>query len=428
MRFAVITLGCKVNFYESESYIESLQAEGFTLVDQKEHADIYIVNSCAVTNAAAQKSRQQINRAHRLNPDALMVVVGCYVQVESDTLMESDHIDLLVGSNKKSELVDLIKLALEGKKIIAVDKQKRDFTYEDLAVTSFNSHQRAFLKVQDGCDQFCSFCIIPFARGKERSLALDSVLKHANFFVNRGHKEIVLSGIHTGRYGHDLETNLYTLLDTLLKKEQKLARLRVSSIEILEIEDDIIDLAKNNHRLANHWHIPLQSGSDKTLKAMNRRYLTKEYKQRITEIREKLDNVSISADVIVGFPGESERDFEETYQFIKGLGLSFLHVFPYSPKSKTRAAHMSDQVPNEIKKSRVRRLLELSESLKANFMEKFIGQSVSVLVESYTDKQAKGYSSEYFEVVFDSETNVINEMVDVKIVAVKEGFAYGKRV
>lgn len=428
MKFSVITLGCKVNAYESESYIESMIEAGFEYVNPKEKADIYIVNSCAVTNAAALKTRQQISRSHRINEKAMIVVVGCYAQVESELLMENEMISLLVGSNKKGQLVPLIKQVLAGEDVSGVDANERNFDYEDLGVTSFSNNQRAFLKVQDGCDQFCSFCIIPFARGKERSLPLDKVLDHAHYFVNEGHKEIVLSGIHTGRYGEGIDTDLYTLMKTLLNEEERLERLRVSSIEILEINEDIVKLAKDNKRLANHWHIPLQAGCDKTLKSMNRRYTTEEYAERIQYLKNELNNVAISADVIVGFPGESERDFEETMKFIESLELAFLHVFPYSPKNNTRASFMKDQVPGDVKKARVRKLLQLSETLKENYMNKFVGKVVEVLVESENDHTYKGYSSEYFEVRFESDEDLRNKIINVYIDGVKGDYAYGTKI
>lgn len=428
MKFSVITLGCKVNAYESESYVESMIQAGFEHVNPKEKADIYIVNSCAVTNAAALKTRQQISRSHRINEKAMIVVIGCYAQVESELLMENEMISLLIGSNKKGQLVPLIKQVLAGEDVSGVDVKERNFDYEDLGVTSFSNNQRAFLKVQDGCDQFCSYCIIPFARGKERSLDLNKVLSHANFFINEGHKEIVLSGIHTGRYGSDINSDLYTLMKTLLNKEQELQRLRVSSIEILEINDDIIALAKQNKRIANHWHIPLQSGCDKTLESMNRRYTTAQYTERVNIIRENLKNVAISADVIVGFPGESERDFEETYEYIKGLDLAFLHVFPYSPKNNTRASYMKEQVPGDVKKSRVRKLLQLSAEMKEKYMKRFIGDTVDVLVESETKGLFRGYSSEYFEVRFESDESLINKIINVKINRIEGDIAYGTQV
>ena len=426
MKFSVITLGCKVNAFESERYVQNLKAAGYVYVDNKDVADIYIINSCAVTNAAANKTRQRINQAYRLNPEALIVLIGCYAQIETEKLLENDKIDLLVGSNKKSELVDLIKQVLAGKSIVAVDKDQRNFDYEDLGISAFSSQHRAFLKVQDGCDQFCSYCIIPFARGRERSQQLDVVIDNAKFLVAKGHQEIVLSGIHTGRYGNDINTNLYTLMDKILEEVTNLKRLRVSSIEVLEISDEIIKLAKNNTTLANHWHIPLQAGNDKILKAMNRRYTSGQYKEMIEHIKEELPNVSISADVIVGFPGESEKDFNDTYKFIEDLKLSFLHVFPYSPKTNTVAANLPSHVDGNIKKERVRKLLHLSDKLKNNYLNSFKTQKVLVFVEGIEDGYYKGYTSEYFEVRFKSDRDEMNNFVSVIINEVKGDIAYGK--
>lgn len=426
MKFSVITLGCKVNAFESERYVQNLKDAGYVYVDNKDVADIYIINSCAVTNAAANKTRQRINQAYRLNPEALIVLIGCYAQIETEKLLENDKIDLLVGSNKKSELVDLIKQVLAGKSIVAVDKDQRNFDYVDLGISAFSSQHRAFLKVQDGCDQFCSYCIIPFARGRERSQQLDVVIDNAKFLVAKGHQEIVLSGIHTGRYGNDINTNLYTLMDKILEEVTNLKRLRVSSIEVLEISDEIIKLAKNNTTLANHWHIPLQAGNDKILKAMNRRYTSGQYKEMIEYIKDELPNVSISADVIVGFPGESEKDFNDTYKFIEDLKLSFLHVFPYSPKTNTVAANLPSHVDGNIKKERVRKLLHLSDKLKNNYLNSFKTQKVLVFVEGIEDGYYKGYTSEYFEVRFKSDRDEMNNFVSVIINEVKGDIAYGK--
>lgn len=428
MKFSVITLGCKVNSFESISYIESFKNAGYTYVDEKEVADIYIINSCAVTNAAATKTRQRLNRAYRLNNQALIVLVGCYAQVETDKLLENHKIDLLVGSNQKGLIVSLVEQVLKGKDVVAVDKDERNFDYENLEIGSFAGQHRAFLKVQDGCDQFCSYCIIPYARGRERSQDLDKVIDNARFLCSKGHKEIVLSGIHTGRYGSNIDSSLYELMKSLLEKVDKLERLRVSSIEILEINDDIINLAKNNPKIANHWHIPLQSGCDKTLKSMNRRYSTSEYKDAIEKIRNQLPNVAISADVIVGFPDESEEDFNQTYNFIKSLNLAFLHVFPYSPKSGTAAEVMKNQLDGNIKRDRVNKLLDLSKKMKTTYMESFINKPVSILVEGKSGGYSKGYASEYFEVRFKSKANYDNEFIEVLVESVEGEVAYGKKI
>lgn len=428
MKFSVITLGCKVNSFESISYIESFKKAGYTYVDEKEVADIYIINSCAVTNAAATKTRQRLNRAYRLNNEALIVLVGCYAQVETDKLLENHKIDLLVGSNQKGSIVSLVEQVLKGKEVVAVDKDQRNFDYENLEIGSFVGQHRAFLKVQDGCDQFCSYCIIPYARGRERSQDLAKVVDNAKFLCEKDHKEIVLSGIHTGRYGSNIDSSLYELMKTLVDKVDKLERLRVSSIEILEIDDDIINLAKNNPKIANHWHIPLQSGCDKTLKSMNRRYTTQEYKDAIEKIREKLPDVAISADVIVGFPNESEEDFEKTYNFIEDLNLAFLHVFPYSPKTGTAAEVLKGQVDGSVKRERVNKLLDLSSRIKTNYIKSFINKPVSILVEGESDGFCKGYASEYFEVRFKSEENYDNEFVKVLVESVEGEVAYGKKI
>ncbi len=413
--FAIATLGCKVNTYESCGYQNALIEKGFQEVDFKEVADVYIINTCAVTNIAASKSRQKIHQAKNKNPNALIVVVGCYAQIAYDYLKANEPIDILIGSEGKNNLVNYIEKALKGEK---VDVKRHDVrltsVFEALPLQHFDHQTRAFLKIQDGCNQFCSYCIIPYARGKERSLAKDEVLKLARQLCNSGHKEIVLTGIHTGRYGAGTDCNLTQLLELLCNEVEGLQRIRLSSIEMNEISDEFLDLMKHNDKIARHLHIPLQAGCDTTLKNMNRPYDMKYYMDKIEHIRQIIPDISISSDVIVGFPNESEEDFVTSMNNIEKMKLSFLHVFPFSAKEGTKAASMKPQFANQVKKERVARLSECSERLYDEFKVNMINKKVKVLFEKRKGDMLVGHSSEYLEVyacLGDEYLNTIQEVI-----------------
>ncbi|MEG2384117.1 MAG: tRNA (N(6)-L-threonylcarbamoyladenosine(37)-C(2))-methylthiotransferase MtaB [Erysipelotrichaceae bacterium] len=426
--FAIHTLGCKVNSYESIGYEQGLLDLGYECVEPNAKADVYIINTCAVTNTASAKSRQKIHQAKLNNPDAIIVVVGCYVQMESKTLIEKEGIDIAIGSDQKHQLPSLIKKALQNhQKYNVVNKIENVKVFEALPISHFYDHTRAFLKVQDGCNQFCSYCIIPYARGRERSLPMADAIKIASDLCASGHQEIVLAGIHTGRYGHDINCNLTMLLKAMLPIKG-LKRIRISSIEMNEISDELIDLMKDNPKIARHLHIPIQSACDKTLKRMNRPYLMNEFKTRIDEIRNQLgDNISISSDVIVGFPGESEEDFNETIINIKQLNFSFLHVFPYSKRDHSAAAQMSGHLENKVKKQRANVLIKLSKELYTLYKRQFIGENLEVLFEKASNGYLIGHSSEYVEVKIKDE-EYLHKMSLVHITDLKEDYLIGELV
>ena len=312
MNFNVINLGCKVNAYEAESTARSLEQHGYTRVDN-DGADITIIYTCAVTNMAAQKSRKMIHRAKRNNPESTIVVAGCYSQIDPDALKEAD---ILIGTKHKSKLLDyLLEYEKNHERIIDIEKVDV-LPFENMFVDQFDNQTRAYLKIQDGCNQFCTYCVIPFARGRERSMAVNDVLESVKMLQEK-HSEIVLSGIHTGRYGRDIGMTLSSLLDELLAISPEDFRFRISSIEMTEIDDHLIDLMKKDHRIARHFHIPLQSGCDTVLKRMNRPYTTKEFLERIEYIRKEIPGISISTDLIVGFPGETDEEFKKTCDFLK---------------------------------------------------------------------------------------------------------------
>lgn len=421
--FAIMTLGCKVNAYESAAYEKALCDKGYTAVGAKEQADIYIINTCAVTNTAAAKSRQRIHQAKALNPDAVVAVCGCYAQTHSEQL-KKEGVDVLVGSSHKNELADAIEAALQGRsQKVALENVRAYSVFESMQIARFEHQCRAFLKIQDGCNQFCSYCIIPYARGMERSLALNEAVAQAKRLALH-HREIVLSGIHTGRYGRDLGITLLDLLKELVKIEG-LERIRISSIEMNELSDELLQFIAQEEKIGRNLHIPIQSAQDDVLKAMNRQYDMAYFRERMEYIRSLIPDISISSDVIVGFPGESEEQFEETLRNIEALRFSFLHVFPFSKRDNTPAAKMKLQWDNKTKKARVRALSTLSNQLYADYKQQFIGRTLKVLVETAQDGYVQGHASEYFEVKMKGSPADINQMVDVRIESYEAGCLYG---
>ncbi len=409
--FAISTLGCKVNAYESQGYAQGLRDLGFQEVFFKEAADIYIINTCAVTNTAAAKSRQKLHQAQKLNDKALIAVVGCYAQSEFQALSKDPRIHVLIGSNQKEELPKLILSAWENKSHIhKLSDMRSASVFEAIPVRSFTHQTRAYLKIQDGCNQFCSYCIIPFARGKERSLHPDQVIAQARALVANGHLEIVLTGIHTGRYGREYSTTLTELLKRMCDEVKGLQRIRISSIEINEITDEFIQLMKQETKIARHLHIPIQSGNNDILKLMNRPYTISDYEKRINEIRKQITGISISTDVITGFPDESEAQFEDGCDCLKRLQFSFLHVFPFSKRDGTKAALMKNQLNNQIKKQRSTRLNALSEELYQRYQEGFVKQQVAVLWEEEANGMISGHTSEYLKVYAPYEASSLHQL------------------
>ena len=422
MNFNVINLGCKVNAYEAESTARSLEQHGYRRVDN-DGADITIIYTCAVTNMAAQKSRKMIHRAKRNNPESTIVVAGCYSQIDPDALKEAD---ILIGTKHKSMLLDYL-LEYEKNHERIVDIEKVDvLPFENMFVDQFDNQTRAYLKIQDGCNQFCTYCVIPFARGRERSMSVNDVLESVKMLQEK-HSEIVLSGIHTGRYGRDIGMTLSSLLDELLAVSPENFRFRISSIEMTEIDDHLIELMKKDHRIARHFHIPLQSGCDTVLKRMNRPYTTKEFLERIEYIRKEIPGISISTDLIVGFPGETDEEFKKTCDFLKECQFSFLHIFPYSLRSGTKAASMENQIDPKIKKNRAAICAEINEELYDKYKESYLDKEVTVLFEKNEDGYTFGHSSEYLPVLVKGEYPR-STFVKVKISELKNHQLYGVKL
>ncbi|NLB11547.1 tRNA (N(6)-L-threonylcarbamoyladenosine(37)-C(2))-methylthiotransferase MtaB [bacterium] len=427
--YRIITLGCKVNTSESMAMAEQLEEIGYRQATTEE-PDLILINTCTVTGVSDAKSRQMINREHRKHPKAILVVAGCYSQLASEVVSKLRGVKIVIGTQYRKDIASLVQeYEQKGEVLIRIDDSLKITSYEPLKVTSYNDNTRAFLKIQDGCNNFCSFCIIPYARGPMRSRPKEDIIEEAQRLVVNGFKELVLTGIHTAAYGSDLKDYNFTdLLKELLQVLPKDMRIRISSIEESEISDEFIDLLTIDKRIVPHLHIPLQSGSNSVLKRMNRRYNCEEFAQKIKRIREKLPLISISTDVIVGFPMESEAEFNETYNFIKKLNFSFLHVFPYSKRLGTKAAQMEGQIEPDIKKKRVQILRSLSIELAKNYALNFVGQSLDVLFESLDSSKQKmlGYSPNYLRVAVKANQKYLNEIKEVIIVESGYPHCYGQ--
>lgn len=425
MTFSIYTLGCKVNAYESEFITHLFTSRGYKLVDYNNSADIYIINTCTVTNSADNKSKKIIRHTRKNNPNAIIIVCGCYTQYKNGEIQNIDDVDIIIGNKDKSKIIDYVEKFLKDKKKITNIYDLRKQEFEDMEIKEFNSKTRAFVKVQDGCNNFCSYCIIPYVRGNVRSKKLEVIIEEITNLVNNGHKEIVLTGIHTGHYGSDINSNLTELLQSI-SKIKGLERIRISSIEITELDDKFLNELENNKLIVDHMHIPLQSGCDKTLKEMNRKYDTKYFEEKINKIRSIRPNISITTDVIVGFPNETSEDFNNTVNFIKKIKFSKLHVFPYSKRDGTKASLMDNQVDEKIKKERAHILLELTKKLEYDYYNKFEGRTLKVLFETNKNEKYQGHTENYLEVEVDSDIDIRNKIFDVKIERIENNKCTGK--
>ena len=395
MKVGIYTLGCKVNTYESEYVMSLFKNRGYTISSYDDICDIYVINTCTVTNQSDSKSRKIINQAIRKNPNSCIVAMGCFIEANKDNLL--DGVDIYIGNKDKSKVVDLVEEYFLTKDKIVDLYSDLGNKFEDMEIKSFEGRTRAFVKIQDGCENFCSYCIIPYVRGKCRSKEPSKVIEEITALVENGYKEIVLTGIHTGNYGRDLGCDFASILKQIVNING-LYRVRISSIEITELTEEVLELMKNNLVIADHLHVPLQAGSDTILKLMNRKYDTNYYKEKINEIRKIRPSISISTDVIVGFPGENEELFQETYDFCREIGFTKIHVFPYSIRKGTPASKFKNQVDGNIKKERARILIELSTELEQEYMNKFINTEVDVLVEQEKDSYSYGHTSNYLHI------------------------------
>ena len=414
-RAAIVTLGCKVNQYETDAMYGMLKEAGVTMVDPKEAADIYIVNTCSVTNMAERKSRQMLHRAKKKNPDVVVVAVGCYAQVGKEELSKDTNIDLIIGNNKKKDLIHILEEHMGEKESAAESIEVIDIAhdqeYESLHVEQLKEHTRAYIKVQDGCNQFCSYCIIPYARGRIRSRKPESVIKEITDVAKEGIKEVVITGIHIASYGKDFDIEPeYRLIDLLeeIQKVDGIQRIRLGSLEPTLITEEFVTRLKKLSKICDHFHLSLQSGCDETLKRMNRKYTTDQFKHVVELLKNAYPEVHLTTDVIVGFPGETEEEFNKTYEFLKEIKFYKMHVFKYSPRSGTVAAKMTNQIDGNVKEERSNKLIELSDKNEKEYNQQYIGKEVEVLLEEREGEYLKGHTTNYMIVKMKTNENLEN--------------------
>lgn len=402
MKFNIVTFGCKVNQYESNMMKERMLSSNFFYVENISEANIIVVNTCSVTNVADKKCLKMIRRIKREYPNSILVVAGCSSQNKQE-IYENLDIDILIGNKDKSKIDILLKEYIKTHKKYVKFYNDRKLDFEDMLISDYN-HVRAFIKIEDGCDNFCSYCIIPYVRGSVRSKKFETVIKEAKLLTQKGHKEIVLTGIHTGHY-MDNDYDLTDLINELSKIED-LLRIRISSIEITELNDKFLNMLSTNKKVCDHLHIPLQAGSDEILKKMNRKYDLKYYEEKIKKIRMIRPNISITTDIIVGFPYETDKLFNETLEFSRKMNFSKIHVFPYSIRLGTSAANMPNQVDESIKKERVKKLMDLSEIMEKEYYNKFVGKELDILVEECDNNVSIGHSSNYLMIRLNEKLEV----------------------
>lgn len=425
------TLGCKVNHYETEAIWQLFKENGYSRTEFEKQSDVYVINTCTVTNTGDKKSRQVIRRAVRQNPDAVICVTGCYAQTSPAEIMAIPGVDIVVGTQERTKMLDYIQqYKTERKPINAVGNIMKNRVYEELDVPSFTDRTRASLKIQEGCNNFCTFCIIPWARGLMRSRDPQEVVRQAQQLVDAGYMEIVLTGIHTGGYGEDLKDyNLAQLLRDIENNVKGLKRLRISSIEASQLSDEVIDVLRDSKIVVRHLHIPIQSGSDTVLKRMRRKYTMEFFANRLDRLRVALPDLAITSDVIVGFPGETEEEFMETFNFIRDQKFSELHVFPYSKRTGTPAARMENQVDEDVKNERVHRLITLNDQLAVEYASRFEGEVLEIIPEEAykldsAANMVEGYTDNYLKVVIPGSEDLIGKLVRVKIT--KVGYPYNE--
>ena len=403
---AFCTLGCKVNQYETNAMMQKMIEAGYEVVDFETKADIYIINTCTVTNMADKKSRQMLRRVKEINPEAILVAVGCYAQVAKEKLEQIPEIDLILGINEKNDIVEYVEQASKNTYVSDVLHQTEFLDFGDVTYTE---KTRAVIKVQDGCNQFCSYCIIPYARGRIRSRKPESVIKEITDVAKEGIKEVVITGIHIASYGKDFNTE-YRLID-LLEKIQKvdgIQRIRLGSLEPTLITEEFVTRLKKLSKMCDHFHLSLQSGCDETLKRMNRKYTTDQFRHVVELLKNAYPEVHLTTDVIVGFPGETEEEFNKTYEFLKEIKFYKMHVFKYSPRSGTVAAKMPNQIDGNLKEERSNKLIELSDENEKEYNQKYIGKEVEVLLEEREGEYLKGHTTNYMVVKMKTNENLEN--------------------
>ncbi|MEN8905075.1 MAG: tRNA (N(6)-L-threonylcarbamoyladenosine(37)-C(2))-methylthiotransferase MtaB [Clostridiales bacterium] len=427
---AFYTLGCKVNQYETEAVIEIFQKDGYKILDFKDFADIYIINTCTVTSVSDKKSRQMIRRARQKNKNALIIMMGCYSQVSQDEAEKLTQVDIIIGSTGKNKVLEYIKefKPENGKKVYIEDLNKNK-EYDDMSISTYKENTRAYIKIQDGCDRYCSYCIIPFARGKVRSRNYESVINEVETLGKEGFKEIILTGIHLASYGK--ERNDITLIGLIKKIDQVsgIERIRLSSLEPLIIDRKFVEFAKTNEKLCKHFHLSLQSGSDNVLKLMNRRYTTFDYLEKVKLLKENLPGVSLTTDLIVGFPGETDEDLIQTAKFIKSVGFLKVHVFKFSERKGTKAAKLKNKVNSLTKDTRSKKIIEISDNMSIEFRKKFLGERMSIIVEQNLSTDSDylvGFTENYIKVIFKGDFKKYKgKLCNVELIKINDDFVEG---
>ncbi len=414
MKAAFYTLGCKVNQYDTQMMSEKLIGAGYDICSFDNCADIYIINTCTVTQISDKKSRNIISRAKRLNPEAIIIVCGCFSQVSPEPVAQIDGVDIVIGTKNRVNIVNYINSYIKSKKQIV--EVTNDGNLDDEQITSFSEKTRAILKIEDGCRNFCSYCLIPYARGKITSKPIKQVVKEATLIAKNGYKEIVLTGIHLSSYGKDLDN--IDLADAInaVNNIEEIKRIRLGSLEPRIITKEFLDKISVANKLCPSFHLSLQSGCDKILSSMNRKYTASEYKNAVDLLRERFVDCSITTDIIVGFPGETDEDFNETIEFVKQIRFSKIHIFPFSVRKGTKAETMPDKVTKQAKQQRENILSQLEHEHRLAFNKNMIGKTVSVLVENFQDGICKGFTKNYINVEFKSDENLCNSIVDIKVI------------
>lgn len=423
-KVAFCSLGCKVNQYETNAMAQKFIEHGYEVVEFDEYADVYIVNTCTVTNVADRKSRQMLRRAKEINKDATLVACGCYAQVAKDELKKIPEIDLIIGNNEKNDIIQIVEnhVSQKGAEDLVSDVMYK-LDYVELGTTTYTEKTRAVIKVQDGCDRFCSYCLIPYARGHIRSRKIENVIEEIKKVVEEGINEVVITGIHIASYGRDFKGKNIGLIDLLeeINKIQGLHRIRLGSIEPTIITDEFVERLSKLDKICDHFHLSLQSGCTETLKRMNRRYTTEEFRDVTKRLRAKFPNAALTTDIIVGFPGETDDEFNTTYEFLKDIAFYKMHIFKYSQRKGTKAAVMPNQVDGKIKEERSKKLIELSNENEYNYNKKYIGKQVEVLFEEREGEYLKGHTTNYIVVKHKTDKDdLINKIAKVTVSEAKQ--------
>ena len=429
IKAAVLTLGCRVNQYESDYIIKELSKNGVTICDVKEKCDIYIINTCSVTAESDRKSRQFIRKCIKSNPDAIVIVTGCFSQINKDSAEKIDGVSIVIGNNEKSKIAKIALDLYKGKSASSCGFDIYNGKFDAMCVGASMTRTRAFLKIQDGCESKCAYCIIPYARGGVRSALPSDVINEVKEIARQGCREVVLTGIETASYGKDFK-NGYNLGKLLYEANEieGIERIRLGSLDPFNIDKAFVDTVKALGKVMPHFHISMQSGCTKTLNEMRRKYTAETAKERLTYLKNAYNNLSLSADIIVGFPNESDEDFEKTYEFLKEVRFLHLHIFPYSKREGTPAATMSNQVPDEIKKARLHRLEEMQRGIKAELLSEFLSknETVSVLFETFDGEYAVGHTPNFIEVKAKSDASLGGKLVNVRLTHTDGEYLYGE--